>query len=58
MFEGDTLLLEAYAPVAVGDATRCEAYGPVLLSLLLARLPGSYLTLSGDSKYVCGLLDG
>ena len=45
-------------PVSASDATRCEALGPVLISLLLARFPAGYVHLQGDSKYVCDLLSG
>ena len=57
LFLGDTCLCSISVPVLASDATRCEALGPVLISMLVARLGGRCLHLKGDSKYVCGLLD-
>jgi hypothetical protein len=58
IYEGDLLLVSVSVPVVADDATRCEALGPVLISLLLSRLARGLVDLKGDSKYVCGLLDG
>lgn len=51
------MLLSVSVPVRASDATRCEALGPVLISLLLSVLNRGYICFKGDSKYVCGLLD-
>lgn len=53
---GEGRLLTASIPVSADDATRCEALGPVLSALLLARFPGSTVTFRGDSATVCKLL--
>ena len=45
-------------PVHATDATRCEALGPVLISMIMSRFADGCLHLKGDSKYVCSLLDG
>ena len=54
--EDGTRIVTAAVPVAANDATRCEALGPALASLLLARFPGSSVRFEGDSMMVCKLL--
>ena len=45
-------------PVSASDATRTEALGPALASLLLAAwFSPSRVCFRGDSSYVVGLLD-
>lgn len=44
-------------PVTAPDATRCEALGPPLIGLLVARLHYTYIRLFGDSLYICKLLE-
>lgn len=58
IFKNNELIVSVSAPVSTDDATRCEALGPVLICLLLSRLGPGYVHVYGDSKYVCGLLDG
>ena len=50
------LILEASVPVHTGDATRCEALGPALASLLISRLGRCDVWFEGDSAVVCRLL--
>ena len=57
VFLEDTCVFSISVPVIASDATRCEALGPVLISMLMSRFAGGCLTLRGDSKYVCNLLN-
>ena len=50
------LILRAAIPVYATDATRCEALGPALAALLLARLPWKFVRFKGDSHTVVRLL--
>ena len=52
----DRLILKAAVPVFASDATRCEALGPALAALLLARLPWKFVRFKGDSHTVVRLL--
>jgi hypothetical protein len=54
--KGGTTILQASVPVTASDATRCEALGPALASLLLARLPQGKVCFKGDSHTVVRLL--
>ena len=54
--KGDTLILRAAIPVYATDATRCEALGPAIASLLLARLCWRHVIFRGDSMTVIRLL--
>ncbi len=49
-------MLRAAVPVYASDATRCEALGPALAALLLARLPRKCERFKGDSHTVVRLL--
>ncbi len=51
-----TSIAQFAVPVYASDATRCEALGPALASLLLARLRTCKVWLQGDSLTVCRLL--
>ena len=57
VFLEDTCVFSISVPVIASDATRCEALGPVLISMLMSRFAGGCLTLRGDSKYVRNLLN-
>ncbi len=52
----DCVILKAAVPVYATDATRCEALGPALASLLLSRLPWKHVRFKGDSHTVVRLL--
>jgi hypothetical protein len=55
-YTGAPILASFSVPVQATDVTRCEALGPALASLLVARLPGGPLLFQGDSFTVVRLL--
>lgn len=57
IFQGETCLFSISVPVSASDATRCEALGPILISMVMSRFAGGSVHLKGDSKYVCNLLN-
>lgn len=55
-YRGEDVFATFAVPVFATDATRCEALGPALASLLLTRLPVGPVRFRGDSMSVVRLL--
>ncbi len=53
---GEPPCIRLSVPVYASDATRCEALGPALAALVLARFGRGQVYFKGDSKTVVSLL--